>query len=194
MNIIIVDENDNPVGVRARGERGRGAPSGIYRVASLWLTNSRGEILLAQRALTKNDPGKWVPPVNGTVEEGETYESNILKEIVEELGVTDLHPKPAHKFFRVELDRRYFVQFFEDVTDKAIADFYPDPYEIMGLRWWTEEELRTAVREHPENFVTYIVDKYGAEPSVLATNAMASSDNDVPRAIVRSAARLSPNP
>lgn len=161
MNIIIVDENDNPIGVRERGEKDRTGLDAIYRVASLWLKNSRGEILLAQRGLQKNDPGKWVPPVNGTVEEGETYESNILKETVEELGVTDLHPRLAQKFFRVKPDRRYFVQFFEDVTDKAIEDFRPDPYEIMGLRWWTEEELRSAVREHPENFVTYIVDKYG---------------------------------
>lgn len=42
----------------------------IFRTASLWITNSNGDILLAQRKFDKKvDPGKWAEAVVGTVEE-----------------------------------------------------------------------------------------------------------------------------
>ncbi|MFA6422790.1 MAG: NUDIX domain-containing protein, partial [Candidatus Buchananbacteria bacterium] len=83
--IIIVNENDEAIGHKERNELDF---SDIYRVSGLWITNLKGEILLAQRAFTKNhDPGKWGPAAAGTVEEGEDYETNILKEAEEELGL-----------------------------------------------------------------------------------------------------------
>ena len=84
--IVVVDEEDNVVGAELRSivdEKGL-----RYRVSGLWLRNSRGEVLLARRALTKTHyPGRWGPAVAGTVEEGESYEQNIVKEAEEELGL-----------------------------------------------------------------------------------------------------------
>ena len=86
----IVDENDNII---AQKERANIKPEDIYRVAALWVTNSKGDILLAQRALSKkHDPGKWGPAVAGTVEERETYRANIIKETSEEIGLHDISP------------------------------------------------------------------------------------------------------
>jgi isopentenyldiphosphate isomerase len=74
--IIIVNEKDKEIGLK---ERGTLKTEDIYRVTALWITNSKDEILLAKRALTKsNDPGKWGPAVAGTVDEGETYEENSI--------------------------------------------------------------------------------------------------------------------
>ena len=56
--IIIVDENDNIIGYK---ERGTIEQSDIDRVSALWITNSKGEFLLARRAYTKkNNPGNGV--------------------------------------------------------------------------------------------------------------------------------------
>ena len=49
--IVVVDEDDNIVGVEVRSvvdEKGL-----RYRVSGLWLKNSLGEVLLARRAFTK---------------------------------------------------------------------------------------------------------------------------------------------
>lgn len=121
--IVIVDENDTPIGVKERGEID--AAKDRYRVTGLWLTNSKGDILLAQRALTKKvNPGLWGPAVAGTVEEGETYDENIVKEIREELGIrlsiTDL--KKVKKF-RVDGPRHYFSQFYTYTADTPAPDF-----------------------------------------------------------------------
>ena len=68
-NIIVVDEKYNIINLTPRNlvdEKGL-----RYRVSALWVTDSKGRILLAQRVLTKrHNPGKWGRAVAGTVEEG----------------------------------------------------------------------------------------------------------------------------
>src|SRR3989344_1519490 len=152
--IIIVDENDNAVGVKERGEL---IPGDLYRVSSLWLTNSQGEILLAKRALTKKkDPGKWGPAVAGTVDEGETYDDNIVKETFEELGVRvsmrDLRCGPKIKI-EPKTDNSYFGQWHFYTIDKTASAFLIPPEEISEVRWFTETELRNQLENHPEKYL-----------------------------------------
>ena len=110
MRIPFVNENDEVVEVFEGKNWGDLHPESIYRVSSLWITNSKGEVLLARRAFNKkHDPGKWGPAVSGTVEEGETYESNIIKETEEELGIKSLKPIAGLKL-RVKNKYNYFNQ------------------------------------------------------------------------------------
>lgn len=48
--IVIVNDQDEVIGHK---ERGTIAQDDIYRVSALWVTNSNGDILLAQRHHTK---------------------------------------------------------------------------------------------------------------------------------------------
>jgi len=48
MRISIVNEQDEIIGHEDRNDRNLDA---IYHVSSLWITNGKGEILLARRAL-----------------------------------------------------------------------------------------------------------------------------------------------
>ncbi len=48
--VAIVNEADEVIGTKARDELTK---QDIVRVAVLWLENSRGQVLLQQRALTK---------------------------------------------------------------------------------------------------------------------------------------------
>lgn len=86
--IIIVDENDNEIGSADRDSIVLNGPR-IFRATGLWITNPQNDILLAQRSFSKRaEPGKWGPAVSGTLETGETYRSNVIKEAREELGLT----------------------------------------------------------------------------------------------------------
>ncbi|OGL89033.1 hypothetical protein A3I45_03330 [Candidatus Uhrbacteria bacterium RIFCSPLOWO2_02_FULL_53_10] len=51
MNLIIVNENDEEIGVKDRADLN--PKTDIYRVSALWVLNGRGEVLLAQRAHDK---------------------------------------------------------------------------------------------------------------------------------------------
>ena len=85
MIIPIVNEQDEIIGYKDRKNRNI---DDIVRATCLWVSDKNDNILLAQRAFSKeHDPGLWGPSAGGTVEEGETYELNILKEAEEEIGL-----------------------------------------------------------------------------------------------------------
>jgi isopentenyldiphosphate isomerase len=147
--IIIVNDQDEIIGHK---ERGTLAKEDIYRVSALWITNSRGDILLAQRKFTKShDPGKWGPAVAGTLDEGETYESNIVKEAEEEIGLKNIQPVPGPNR-RTNGEHNYFSQWYTLILDKPAEDFTVQQEEVEQVKWFTRDELENELREHPDNY------------------------------------------
>lgn len=125
----------------------------IYRIAALWLTNSAGEVLIAQRLLTKDkDPGKWGPAAAGTLEEGETYETNIYKEAEEEIGLNGIRFETGPKM-RFKEPRQAFCQLFIGKCDWPSERFTPQPEEVEQVKWVKAEELINDFRRNPEKYV-----------------------------------------
>lgn len=148
--IVIVNENDEIITYK---ERGTLVQSDIYRVSALWVKNSKGDILLAQRKFTKShDPGKWGPAVAGTVDEGETYEQNIIKEAEEEIGLKNIQPIPGPKV-RMTGEYNYFDQWYTLVVNKPAGDFVIQEDEVEQVKWFTRAELEKELREHPEKYL-----------------------------------------
>lgn len=151
--VIIVDENDSIISAKERAEIG---PNDIYRVSALWLVNTNREVLMAQRAFTKKkDPGAWGPAVAGTIEEGETYETNIVKEMGEEIGVPvsieELTKGPHMRIHKAE-SAGYFLQWFTLVRDIPADAIRIAPDEVAKVGWFSKERLGQFFAEHPEQF------------------------------------------
>lgn len=149
--IIVVDENDIPIGAKYRNEIDY--TKDIYRWSGIWVENSQGEVLIAQRKLTKDkDPGKWGPAAAGTLEEGETYESNAYKEVQEELGITvdslQLGPKQ-----HANIPRRYFGQWFLCKVDKPLSEFTIQEDEVEQIAWIKKEDLIKDMKQNPSKYV-----------------------------------------
>jgi isopentenyldiphosphate isomerase len=88
MKIPIVNEKDEIIDYKARTDIS--FEKDIFRTASLWITNSKGEVLLARRKFDKKvDPGKWAEAVGGTVEGDDSYEDTVIREAEEELGIKE---------------------------------------------------------------------------------------------------------
>lgn len=124
----------------------------IYRIGAVWLTNSKGEVLIAQRLLTKDkDPGKWGPAAAGTLEEGETYESNAYKEAEEEIGLkgVPLRKGPKQRFHE---PRESFCQWYLGSCDWPAEQFVPQPTEVERVKWVTLDWLRKDVARRPEDY------------------------------------------
>lgn len=159
--IIIVDKNDNVIGSKERGTVD--GQKDICRLAGLWLANSKGEALLAQRKFSKKyNPGKWGPAVGGTVEEDETYESNIYKEAKEEIGLTDVQFVKERKFF-MATPNKTFCQFFSAVVDRPIENFNIQEEEVEAIKWINKDELIEEIKNNPDQFTEgvryYVVEK-----------------------------------
>lgn len=156
--IPVVNEEDEIIGYKERSFRNNDE---ITRVTGLWLKDQYNNMLLAQRAFTKKDsPGLWGPAVAGTVEEGETYESNIIKEAEEEIGLKNLKPTLGVKSLR-NTSHKYFAQRFTAVVDHDYP-FVKQDDEVEAIKWFSKDELLNLIKEKPEiflpSFETYLED------------------------------------
>lgn len=148
--IIIVDKNDQVIGHKLRQDL---QANDIYRASALWLTNSKGEVLLAQRSYDKKQhPGKWGPAVAGTLEKGETYDVNILKECAEELGLINFTFIKGPKTF-YNSDYLHFTQWYIAKLDKEVKDFDIQSEEVNKIKWFSKIELEKQVKNNPEKFL-----------------------------------------
>ena len=146
--IIVVDDQDNQVGVK---ERSKITTSDTYRASGLWIVNLEGKVLLARRSFDKNiSPGCWGPASSGTVDQGETYEDNVYKEAEEELGLT------GFKFEEVvhgRLGSNHFAKVFKLKADINISDLTLQKEEVDSVAWFDTEDLKQRIKAHPEEFV-----------------------------------------
>ena len=146
----IVDESDNEIGAKLRGDID--FKQDYFRVAGLWLINSADQVLIAQRLMTKDkDPGKWGPAVAGTLEVGETYESNIYKEAEEEIGLKDITFSLGPKM-KFESPRKCFMQWFMAICDKKENEFKLQPTEVERVKWIKKDELIQDVKTNPDKY------------------------------------------
>jgi isopentenyl-diphosphate Delta-isomerase len=146
---IIVNENDEIIGFKERSSLNK---KDIVRISALWIQNSKGEILLAQRSFQKStSPGKWGPAVAGTNEKGETYEQNMIKEAKEEIGLKGFKFEKAHKIRNKENN---FVQWFTLKTDNY--EFKLQKEEVEQVKWFKKEELKKEIKENPEKFTSSV--------------------------------------
>ncbi len=156
--IPIVNEQDEIIGYKERGTCSEGD---INRASGLWIENSKGEVLIIKRSDKVTFAPTTYSVLTGTVDEGETYESNVVKEAAEELGViiSEQDLLRAEKILYSNKDNphknRYFVQWYKIVKDIDVDTLTLDPAEVAGVKWFPKEELKNLYNEHPEQFFVH---------------------------------------
>jgi isopentenyldiphosphate isomerase len=151
MTIPIVNRQDEIIGHKDRARLDYSAD--IFRSASLWITNSNGDVLLAQRKMDKKvDPGKWAEAVGGTVEGADSYEETVIREAEEELGLTNLAIAPGPKQF-ITTPCSYFVQWYTAIVDKDISKFTVQEDEVEQIAWIPRTQLREELTTRPDKYI-----------------------------------------
>lgn len=138
----IVDLDGNVIGSESR-EVCHGGSFLLHPVVHLHIFNSAGELYLQKRSMSKDiQPGKWDTSVGGHVDYGETIEEALHREVREELNVVDFNPVKAFSYpFRSS--REYeMVHSYYTVYD---GDIQVDPIEISDGRYWTIDDIETAL-------------------------------------------------
>jgi len=101
--------------------------------------------------MTKQYPGRWSASVAGTLEPGETYESNIYEEANEELGIEDMKFEIGPKV-RVADDYQRFCQFYFVKIDRPADAFVIQGVEVANVKWVKIQDLSRNILEHPDEF------------------------------------------
>lgn len=150
MKIPIVNEQDEII--EHKESKDRDPKTEIARTSAIWLMNENGEVLISKRAKTKKlHPNLWSSSVTGVNEEGETYESNIIKEVKEELGF-DLGKFTTLYKELINDERVFFVQHFLAKIPKDTKFILQDE-EVEEVRWISVSDLKDWFTKSPEDFI-----------------------------------------
>jgi isopentenyldiphosphate isomerase len=104
------------------------------------LFNSKGELFLQKRALTKDLlPGYWDTSVGGHVSPGESAEEALKRETVEELGLMVFSYKFIKKYIWESPRERELVYSFTGSSENTPVI---NKEEIDDGRFWALEEIQ----------------------------------------------------
>lgn len=157
-NILVVDEDDRPMGTVPKEEVW--AKGLLHRIVRVMVEDSDGRILLQKRSrLVDLFPGTWDHSAAGHVDEGESYEQAAAREDAEEIGVkgAPLEEMATWRTYDVmdgrilnRINKLYRVRI--DTSDFSFEDG-----EVSEVKWFTLDEIYEAIAKHPDQLTPGLI-------------------------------------
>ncbi len=147
-HVILVDGQDNEIGTMEKMEAHEKGL--LHRAFSIVIFNSKGEMLLQQRAAEKyHSSGLWTNACCSHPRPGEAIEDAGKRRLLQEMGFT-CNLKYSHKFlYKVELEN----QLTEYEWDYVLVGYYDvaPAINIEEAQAWKWESLASIQRDASEN-------------------------------------------
>ena len=144
--VDIVDENDNVIGKTTRKEVHQ--KQLLHRIVHVVILNSKGEILIHQRAGNLDTyPNLWTSSASGHVESGSSYMDTAKKELKEELGIqTGL--KELGKVLSLNPEHMQMITIFTGLHE---GPFKFDKNEVQRIEFAGIQKLKEEIRSGKKN-------------------------------------------
>jgi isopentenyl-diphosphate delta-isomerase len=153
--VILVDENDSEIGLMEKQEAHRQAQ--LHRAFSIFIFNSKGQLLLQQRARDKyHSGGLWTNTCCSHPRLNETTLDAANRRLYEEMG------------FETELFERfhfiYHSPYENGLSEHELDYVYTGTYnaepninrdEVEDYRWISLPELNDDLNKGPENYTSW---------------------------------------
>ena len=150
--VILVNEQDEPTGTM---EKMAAHKKGLlHRAFSIFIFNSKGELLLQRRALNKyHSGGLWTNSCCSHPEPGEETPIAAQRRLQEEMGFIS----PLEKIF----DFVYKAEFDNGLTEYEFDHVFAGEYEggieynkeeVMDYCYKSLRDVRSSLQEHPQKF------------------------------------------
>jgi isopentenyl-diphosphate delta-isomerase len=153
--VILVDESDKPLGVMEKMEAHRKAL--LHRAFSVFILNSKGEMLLQQRSVTKyHSGGLWTNACCSHPRPGEDTGQAAGRRLAEELGFTTQLEEVFDFTYKSEFENglteyeydHVFVGYYDE-------DIHPDPAEVCAYKFLSPEAIEAGLAAHPEAYTSW---------------------------------------
>jgi len=154
-NVILVNEQDEQTGVMEKMEAHQKAL--LHRAFSVFIFNSKGQMLLQQRAKTKyHSGGLWTNACCSHPRPGEATLDAANRRLFEELGFTTTLEKVFDFTYKASfengLTENEFDHVFTGVYNGAIQ---PDSNEVSSYCYKSMEDIEASLQTHARNFTPW---------------------------------------
>lgn len=153
--VILVDLQDNEIGQMEKMEAHEKAL--LHRAFSVFLFNTKGEMLLQQRALTKyHSGGLWTNACCSHPRPGENNMEAANRRTFEELGI---HPSIKHAFsftYRAAFENGLTEHEFDHVfVGTYEGPIHPNPEEVSDYCYKSVSDIRIQMENDPHHFTEW---------------------------------------
>jgi isopentenyl-diphosphate delta-isomerase len=153
--VILVDQDDRETGVMEKIQAHREAL--LHRAFSVFVFNSKGELMLQQRALGKyHSPGLWTNTCCSHPRPGEDTEAAAHRRLQEEMGFDCTLTKIFHFTYKAPFDNN-LTEHEVDHVFVGFSDTLPviNPEEVESYRFATLNDITVEMAENPELFTVW---------------------------------------
>lgn len=153
--LILVDENDNPIGVAEKLEAHQKGL--LHRAFSVFIFNSKNQLLLQQRALEKyHSGGLWTNTCCSHPLVGETTEHAIQRKLMQEMGMKCKSDFAFQFIYKVQFDNSLFEHELDHVyIGYSDEEPIPNPDEVMNWKYASISEIENLLKIHPSAFTEW---------------------------------------
>lgn len=153
--VILVDTNDCEVGVMEKLEAHKLAL--LHRAFSVFLFNSKGKMLLQQRAFTKyHSPGLWTNTCCSHPRPGESLENAVSRRLQEEMGIISPVSKVFDFIYKADLTNALTEHELDHVFIGIYdGDVHPNHLEVANFVYQSIEELNANLLTNPEKYTVW---------------------------------------
>ena len=153
--VVLVDTTDQQIGTEEKIKAHKEAK--LHRAFSVFVFNSKGEILLQQRAASKyHGGGLWSNACCSHPREGETVEVAAHRKLQQEMGFDTELKKMFDFIYKVPFENGLWEHEFDHVL---IGRWDGSPQvnleEVQAWKWVSPEELKQDVAAHPKQYTEW---------------------------------------
>jgi isopentenyl-diphosphate Delta-isomerase len=153
--LILVDENDVPVGTADKIEAHQKAL--LHRAFSIFIFNSKGDMLLQQRAIGKyHSGGLWTNACCSHPYFNQETLPAAEKRLQEEMGFTTPLTKAFYFIYQAVFDNGLteyeYDHVFVGTYEGAIT---PDKNEVEDYCFMSMEAIKNAIQSHPQKYTEW---------------------------------------
>ena len=154
-HVILVNENDEPIGMMEKMEAHLQAK--LHRAFSVFLFNSKGEMLLQQRAFSKyHSPGLWSNACCSHPQPGEETLTAAERRTKEELGIDVPLEKQFHFIYKARFENGLTEYEFDHVfTGNFSGEPVLNPEEVNDYVFQSLIEIKHSLETNPGNFTAW---------------------------------------
>jgi len=153
--VILVDENDDMVGTMGKMEAHKQGL--LHRAFSIFIFNSKGEMLLQQRAITKyHSGGLWTNACCSHPMPGEKTQDAAQRRLMEELGFETPIEKIFDFTYKAEFDNGLTEHEFDHVfAGEYEGELEINPDEVNDFVYKEVSAIKNEMQTEPQKFTAW---------------------------------------